>query len=853
MRAVDPATPRTATRNAITQRMLLLRPRPSDLVDAAFLVGLILVAFLGFGNTFASSQFLAVGLIAALLGIVTAHLTAALNWHWLISFAGTIVIYFVFGGAVAFRADVVAGCIPSGRTILNLASVAIHGWKALLTTLPPVAGDSQYLSLVWLLGLFTGVAGYGVAHARQSPRLALLMPNGLAVLVIPLGGLQPSSLPLEGLGIAALSVGWVVTRTFRRRRLTGTGAPRLSQIISGVVMAGLALGLAATAGPVLPGTNPTRTVLRTYMQPPLDVSQYPSPLPGFSKYVSVDRQLLCDVELLTVTGAPSGSRIRFAVLDQYTGVGWSASGTSAFGAGFQRVGTTIPIRGAGAPVDIGITVSVDYSSLVELRNWVPSLGASSQITFQGDNARSHTDSLAYDIDKGQALITDGFQGGDSASITTFPIPELTADEESTGLEPAGTVMVPNSASDFISDQLNILAGDSGRAWQRLMNVGRSFTQGYWSDGSKTGEGFYTPGDGQGRLLLFLSGEQLIGSDEQYAAAFALAANRLGYPARVVFGADIEADNTVMGKDVVIWVEINTVDGWTAVPTSLYIPPRDRQPDQVPPDRTTDNQAAPVPPPNPAEPPGNLDDLSTQANAGHGQGGPKSDGWLSTWLMPMVYAGSAILGVALVLALFGGAKLVRSRRRRRRADAVARIAGGWQDLLDRVRDMGGHVVTGPLTHKEQAAAIGLTPLTSLVPLTDALMFGPTMPTQEAATTYWLAVDQAKTSLLADRGHLRRLLARVNPRSLLPLTPASASIQLHPSPKRPPTPPTSKRPARRGIAKTTNQTVPELSTSLPPQRLMQPATLDDIEPFDPSGTIVRGPDFLPPPMSERLGPT
>jgi len=54
----------------------------------------------------------------------------------------------------------------------------------------------------------------------------------------------------------------------------------------------------------------------------------------------------------------------------------------------------------------------------------------------------------------------------------------------------------------------------------------------YSDGAGD-EAQYLPGHSIGRLTTFLTGIQLVGDDEQYAAIFALMTNFLGVPARVV--------------------------------------------------------------------------------------------------------------------------------------------------------------------------------------------------------------------------------------------------------------------------------------------------------------------------------
>jgi len=749
--------------------MKRLIPGTSHMIDAGFLIGASLIALLGFRTTFYSLTFLLVGAAAVLFGITAAHIAKAFKWHWITGFGMALAIYFLLGGAVALRIDTLAGILPTERTLRNLALLAISGWKGLLTTQPPVGSDSVYLVLIWLLALLAGVAGYGVARANESPQVVLLVPVALFIMVTLLSTEQPGAILIQGLGFTIVAVAWVAVRT-RRRRLMNTQKTSVYQLSTAAGMVAAALLVGAFVGPVMPGTTVTpRTVLRTYLQPPLDVSQYPSPLPGLVKYSSPLRQQYYDVPLATVSGAPVGSLIRIAVLDQYTGLGWSATGTSVYGEGFRRVGVRLPVSSQADPVEISLTITPEYAGAWELRNWVPSLGETSQVSFTSDNARAHTESLAYDRIKGQILLTDGLDGDDVVTLITHPVPVWQIDAEPPVAD--GLVMVPMGDSEFLASYLPPLMAGGTSNWERLLKIGNAFALGFWSDGSRPGEGHYLPGNGQARLEFFMMGLNLVGSDEQFAAAFALAANRLGYPARVVFGARIGADGLVQGKDVKAWVEIQTTEGWMALPTELYIPDRDRIPENIPPDQTTHNQATDVPPPYPVEPPGSEDVQDTQATAGHSQTPEEEEvieppAW---WIRPAMYAGAAAGGLLALFLLLVAAKLARASRRRRIGSPVKRIAGGWLELLDRARDLGATVQTGPLTRREQAQDLGLEPLESMAPITDSAMFGPKDPDSAMVATYWKAVDAAKTDMLRTQPRLRRLRARITPRSLLPKPP------------------------------------------------------------------------------------
>ena len=87
----------------------------------------------------------------------------------------------------------------------------------------------------------------------------------------------------------------------------------------------------------------SRVVLRTYVEPPFDVGQYPSPLASFRRYVEMpqpDAANLYDRVLFTTEGAPAGTRVRIATLDDYDGVVWGAANAPS------RAAPTTPSSGS---------------------------------------------------------------------------------------------------------------------------------------------------------------------------------------------------------------------------------------------------------------------------------------------------------------------------------------------------------------------------------------------------------------------------------------------------------------------------------------------------------------------------
>ncbi|MDR1079185.1 MAG: transglutaminaseTgpA domain-containing protein [Propionibacteriaceae bacterium] len=769
MREIDPsqaaaagdsaAVGRTAT---LTQRLSALRPGPTELVDAVALILVMLVALVGFRTTFDSWRFLAVAAAGVLIGWLSSHLVLAGRGHWLLAVALIPLEYFLLGGPIALRRDLVAGLLPSGRTELDLAHLAIGGWKELLTTLPPLAGDSEYLVLPFLIGLVLTSLGALVAGLNRSPRAILICPGLALALVILLGSAAPATATAQGLGAAAILIAWVQVRSGRHDRLAGTGAPRLSRVVSGVLVSALALGGAWFVAPRLPGHDThLRLVLRSYIQPPVEIRQYASPLAAYRKYSSdSEASPLHRQTLLRVEGGQAGDYLRIAVLDDYNGLVWSAGQ----GSGFQRVGSQLPAR--GDPTALTITVERDYAGQLELLNWVPGLGSATRVGFSGDNARSHEANFFYDLTKGQGLLFDGLRAGDVVDVVS--VPALVRQPDETLSPGGGAVLVGDDQTDFMSDKLRSLTMGATTPWERLMKVAEAFTQGAWSDGTKDSEMYYLPGHSRGRLTTFMqvADTRFIGSEEHYVAAFALAANRLGIPARVVFGAVLPADGVVQGRHITPWVEVWTTNGWVVVPPEDYVAPRDRPPDELPPIESTDPSSVYVPPPNPQpQPPRNDNVIDTRAKVS-----PPEDPALlpdSLVLRVLIFSGFGLAGLAGLLGLFLLGKVLRGRSRRGRGSYPQRIVGGWYEALDRVRDLGRRPPS-QATRRELALVLGLAPLTGLAAATDRAMFSAAPPDRDTVRSYWEQVQQARRDLLAGASRGRRLWALVNPRSLLPLS-------------------------------------------------------------------------------------
>ena len=277
-----------------------------------------------------------------------------------------------------------------------------------------------------------------------------------------------------------------------------------------------------------------------------------------------------------LAGSPTGSLLRLAVLDRWSGATWSGLGEDGTdGSGFQRLGARVPNPSLGGVVQARVRVLDAYAGNVSLNTWVPSLGEVAAVDFAGRWAQEHRDSYRFNLATDQGFVADRLRDGDELMVDSAP---LTGYAAITGFPaPGDGERQDDATSAFLASTTQRLASGDGEQWGPLAQVAQSLKQGAWSDGTRAGEEQYLPGHGQYRLNQFATGAQFVGSDEQYAAAFALMASRLGYPSRVVFGAEVPEGGEVRGKNVQAWVELSVQGhGWVSVPAPVFTPDRSKK-------------------------------------------------------------------------------------------------------------------------------------------------------------------------------------------------------------------------------------------------------------------------------------
>lgn len=725
--------------------------------DAAAIVALCVAATLTFVLAYGAGRVWVACLGGIAIGVGVGTVAALRSWRSMSIAAALAAAYFAFGGLLAMPSTTIAGFIPTGRTIAGLASGSIQAWRASLTLDPPI-GETGSLLVVPLIAMMLAAAG-GISIALRStrPTFAWLPPAAAGLLGIAFGTAISYQPLVVALSFAVVSLVW----TSYRRRAGGRVLLRSKTrfqwhtfVLGAVVLAVASGGVLAVSPYVVPTTS--RSNLRAAVEPPLDLTVYPSPLQGFRANISEHKE---DV-LMEVSNLPQGARIRLATLDSYDGFRMGVSNSAIEGADsgtFKRVGAQINTESSSAAVPVTITIR-DYSG-----PWVPTVGETRSISFGGDRALALADSFFYNRASGTGVDTAGMQSGDTYTVQAVVDPQPKAEQVKAARQSRLDLPPVDPIPDVARDLAQRWAGSAATTGEAALRIQSRLQQGYFSHGVDANEATSLSGHSYQRIQALLSTElRMVGDEEQYAVAMVMMARNLGIPSRVVYGYKPTGNASsaeVRGKDVSAWAELSFDGlGWVVfdpTPDKDRKPTVDTDPDQAKPRPHVDN-----PPPPPVRPdrlpPDNADPKPPESS--------NDRPWDINWrLIAGITVGVSIPLVFIVLpiALIVGAKLRRRKSRMTAGEVANRVAGGWAELTDKARDLGS-TPSPYATRTEQAEAVSETfPRVSegadpqvLARLADTTVFGPEEVTSSQAQTYWAGVDRATKGMMASVPWWRR---------------------------------------------------------------------------------------------------
>ncbi|PWC07090.1 transglutaminase domain-containing protein [Mycetocola zhujimingii] len=758
--------------------------------DLAVVTALSLVGVWGFAPAFGDTGYLLAGIGGVLVGTGAGYLSHRFRLNAFVTALGAIAVYFILGSALAMPGYALFAVLPTLQTLRGLALGSVFGWADIVTLAAPV-GAPDYITVLpyaagWLVGLVSAVLvlRWMPRHDRTPLRLAILLigPILLYVMGVLIGTQTPFLATLRGIAFAVVALVWLGWRKgsannaslqerkgLNRNKLIGTA------II--VVAATLVTGLAGSA--LVPAPE-SRFVLREKVVPPFDPEDYPSPLAGFRKYTKD----LGESELMTVTGLKAADKIRLAVMDTYDGRLWDVAGpeTQTGGSGsFSLVGERMP----DAPLLVSessrsVTVSVGAYSGV----WVPVVGYPTKLTLPTE-PEDKTQDLRYNAATATTVLTSGVDKGYSYSFDA-QIQDVYSDEALKNV-PTADVTLPavDKVPDVVTAKAAEYVGTATTPVAQLREIERQLkANGFLSHGLASDAVPSRAGHGADRIEELFTRNQMIGDEEQFAAAFALMARSLGYPARVVMGfapENIEegAEVTVTGEDITAWVEVPFEGvGWIS-----FSPTPDEK--EIPQDQNPKPKTEPQPqvrqPPRAEK---QAEDLLTNVDINDSDDEKKDDDAfeLPGWLVAILW----IVGVPLVLYLVPllVIALIKSRRRKRRREAAtadARAAGAWDEALDSFTELGfsvpavgtrgmlardlGTQVSSHATAQGESTDAGAsdgedagTVLTRLADGADEAVFAGVDATDEHVDGLWQASERSSVAAAAAVGWWRRQLSR-----------------------------------------------------------------------------------------------
>ncbi len=670
--------------------------------------------------------------------------------------------------ALALAALVHAGLAPwvlpdtgSGRQAVRAVLAAtVTVWRDALTLPVPLTSFPAMTVLPWLVGMASGVVA---GRAALSGRVLVAGTTVLAQAALAIAWGDGTTLAPTGVG-AVLMTGvlllWALTaQRGRRERVAealesgdagvGRGSRRgLARVLALLTVTGAVVALAA---PTVPRE---RTVLRDLFEPPLDLTQYATPL-SLVRTLETD---LASTTLMTASGADDSTRIRLAALDSYDGLSARIGTPTSGAARFQRVGRDTPLAASG-----GTRSEFSHETSVRIDGytfpWVPTVSDSLGLEVSGPRADAVSQSLYYDAFSATGIATAGLTDGDVLT-EQVDAPPTASDTRLTELGVDDVALGPvEDVPPSVQTLATTLVGSTSEPLAQIRILQQALRTGYYSDGTKSPS---QPGHGAARLTAMVEAGALVGDDEQYPVLMMLMCRSLGIPARVVMGFEPAMDgdaSNVTGQDVSAWVEVPFRSvGWIAVDV---VPDRD----QVPQQQTTEKVSNPEPqvlqPPLPLQDPAELPPTYEDEDRNDSDDDSRHR---SAALVLAVAGGlgAVLLPIAAVLA----AKALRRRVRRRRS-GVAGVLGAWDEVVDRARDF-GRLAPPRATRREAASSLApafpTADLGRFAAAVDAQVFGQGVPSSYAVGTIWESADVMVPAMGSERSRPRRLVARLSPRSL-----------------------------------------------------------------------------------------
>ena len=664
-------------------------------VAAPVILGLI--ALVGFQASLGLAWLLP-GLGGLAIGTGVALVGARRGAPLLIVVGAAVVAYLVLGTALAVPSLGLFGVIPMPRSLAALLVGPVQGWADIVTLAAPVTAPDHVRVVPycagWLVGLVSTLIATGPVAVRDAPwRRALLIVPSLALYTATvLAGTAAPVLPeVRGVAFALVALAIEAWRQGPRgpHRVGGGRLASALALLAGALVVGLGASAAVAQAPA-------RFVLRDHVLPPFEPAQYASPLSGFRTYIKVAPDKL----LFTIDGLRPGEVVRLATMDTFTGKLWNVAGheIATDGSGsYVLAGTDLPLPEFLAEGRTG-TFSVTVDEYADV--WMPTVGYPTSIRLGGAAAGDIGD-LRFNSTSGSLVLTTGLAPGDSYQFTATLQQLATADEFTEAIAAVVEQPPAQRVPGILLSKAQQFTADATTDAEKLVALESALRAGYLSHGLLSDSGSSLAGHGADRLTALFEANYLVGDEEQYASAFALMARELGFATRVVMGFAPEVAEgigsvEVHGSDVTAWPEVAIVGvGWVA-----FSPTPDNT--DVPTDLAELPQSKPQP--QVRQPPRSLadeNDVLSDVEIAEPPPTPDPFPWWIVVLIASILAGLAVLA-SPVLAI-RALKRRRAHRREHTGRPDQRVAGAWDELMDRTVELGGPAASPIQVRTEQGPA------------------------------------------------------------------------------------------------------------------------------------------------------
>lgn len=724
-------------------------------VEHVLVAGACAIAGSAFRGLYVDWRFMVPVVVATVLPTLVTVAGRRLGWPVPVSLLGSLVVLVVVG------CGLIENGVPPGAAP-DFVRTAVEAWRRALDVAPPIGTTGRELAVPFLATWAGAALGAELTARLRQTAAPLVAPAAVLAVAILYGVQTQLTSTVVGTALFAVSVLLVMVRGGARSAPDGFGTRSpVGASLPGAAVAIVGLAVAAIAAPAAAERLPfaatgERTNLREDHRPTFDPRSLASPLSAVGSHLEPELE---GEELFVLSGAIP-DRIRLAALSAYDGSVWGLR--SLVDSAFLVVSSALPAA-EGRP-NRELTLETTVTVIRPDGLWLPSPGIA--VNARTDDEVRQSD-LRFDRGDGNLLSARPLGTGDSVTVTALEVSEYRPGGSDD--EPIALAEPPPGVAEFVP-AAGAIASSELLPRERLDALIGWFAQNGYFDKEAL------PGHHAVRLADFLRTDDggVSGHEEQYAAAFAALAGAMGLRARVVVGyelgdgADDERRVTVTTGDLRAWNEVLFEQaGWMTIdvtPDENRVRTEELQETSAP-------GAAQLPVAPLSEPEAELEDDADRPEDDKAENELPSAVGGSWGVAELVAAGGigvlAVLGA--MLASIVGLKWARRRRRRRRPAPADRIAGVWEELIDRHVDRGYEPVPGSTLRRQavRLAAYDAVEPGELAVLIDGLersAFSAEAPTAAAADDLWAEFDRFEMVVTRPLTRYQRIRAGVRVRSL-----------------------------------------------------------------------------------------